>query len=165
MLYNLNKTRQFAAQYNIGTVNYPSLIVQEGGAKDLSHCSGFVNRECVSGDAYAGKHAQAGQIQKSGDSLFAIDCGHSYQVVIAEMKFRCNTKGNCEALASDIVHKTSSTKQLFCGVNFFKDIYVLVDSSQQHLLNTLQRQLIAKKIYKVVNLANLEEKFFKPSSL
>lgn len=171
MLYNLDKTRLFANKFNTYTVDFPYLITNEGGGNDLRNCPNLVevehNRtkyrtECISGDAYASIHQTAGQTQKSGDALFAINKGNNYQVVLTEMKFRCTTKGSCESLASDIIKKTNSTKQLFCGICFYNEIYILVNSKEQRLLNTLQRQLIAKKIYKVITLSNLEDKFFKP---
>lgn len=172
MLYNLDKTRSFASQFNTNTVDFPNLITNEGGETDLRNCPNLIKikidnkpeckTECISGDAYASSHKAAGQTQKSGDALFAIDKGKDYQVVLTEMKFRCSTKGSCESLASDIIKKTTSTKQLFCGICFYNEIYILVNSKEQRLLNTLQKQLTAKKIYKVKTLSDLEDKFFKP---
>lgn len=171
MLYNLDKTKLFANQCNTNTVDFPNLIINEGGRTDLRNCPNLIiidhngtkcRTECISGDAYASNHKAAGQTQKSGDALFAIDKGKDYQVVLTEMKFKCTTKGSCESLASDIIKKTTSTKLLFCGICFYNEIYILVNSKEQRLLNTLQRQLIAKKIYKVITLSNLEDKFFKP---
>lgn len=159
--YSLDNTRQFAKQFSTTTVDFPSLIINEGGKKDLKQCPNFEKTECVSGDQYASEHPELGMRTKSGDSLFAIDYGQNFKVVIAEMKFRCDTKGSCENLASDIKEKTVKTKQHFTGVIFHDFVYVLVDSSKQRLLNTLCKQLTGGKIkYKVTTLQVMHEKFF-----
>ncbi|SHH27155.1 hypothetical protein SAMN05720766_109108 [Fibrobacter sp. UWH9] len=160
-IYNLAKTRQFAANFKTVTEDYPSLIKKEGGANDLKQCPNFEKTECVSGDQYASEHPELGMRTKSGDSLFAIDYGRNFKVVIAEMKFRCDTKGSCENLASDIKEKTVKTKQHFTGAIFHDFVYVLVDSGKQRLLNTLCKQLTGGKIkYKVTTLQEMHEKFF-----
>lgn len=159
-LYSLNKTRLFAQLFNTTTVNFPTLITDEGGTSDLRQCSNFTNMECVSGDQYASKHPESGLITRSGDALFAIDHGNNFKVVIAEMKFRCDTKGSCEKLASQIKEKTVKTKQHFTGVLFHDKVYVLVTCGEHRVLSMLQKQLVNTKVYKVTTLQVMHEDFF-----
>lgn len=162
MRYNKIKTQLFAQACSTTTIDFPTLIIDEGGQSDLNSCTHLnVQTECISGDLYASQHPEVGQIPKSGDSLFAIDCGLDFRVVIAEMKFKCQSNKQDEALASDIKQKTNRTKQLFnIGYTFHQNVYVLLSQKQQMLLNRLQKRLGSQSIYKVTTLKDFENIFF-----